>query len=70
MEVMDVFGCCAILHNLLIDINEDIPIEWLRDIDNGHYWTSDYDGNDETDNIDNDRRQLVFDSYINDYYLN
>ncbi len=70
MEVMDVFGCCAILHNLLIDINEEIPIEWLRDIDNGHYWTNDYDGNDETNNINNDRRQLVFDSYINDYYLN
>ena len=40
---MDHFECAAVLHNLLLGYNNDIPAEWLKEIDNGHFWMNNYD---------------------------
>ena len=70
MKVMETFGSCAVLHNLLLQVNEPIPQEWYEEIDAGHYWTSDYDGSDNGNDIESDRRDLIYYAYINDYYIN
>lgn len=70
-EIMDLFECCCILHNIFIDYDDDVPQEWIDDIDANHYWTSDDDesivlnGSIEQFN----RREAVFNAFINDYYI-
>ena len=34
-RILRVIDCCVILHNLLIDCNDEIPEEWLEDEDDG-----------------------------------
>ena len=70
MHMMDIFGCCCILHNLLLEVGEEIPIEWLREVDSGHYWTSDYDASEVGHDLESDRRDEVFKAYLEDYYVN
>jgi hypothetical protein len=71
-EIMDIFKCCCILHNVFLNNHNDIPSEWYDDIDIGHYWTSDVDdcmiaNGGQIDMYD--RREAVFRSYIEDYYI-
>ncbi len=59
--------CAAILHNILIDVGDEIPAEYLEDIDSGHYWTSEGDGEDESNThscIEHDRRTAVFNAIL------
>ena len=70
-EIMDIFECSCILHNIFIEYYDDVPDEWYEDIDTNHYWISDDDDylviNGEIDNFD--RREAVFRAFINDYYI-
>jgi hypothetical protein len=68
-EIMDIFECCSILHNIFLDTNDPIPDEWYQEIDLGHYWTSDTDGSNTMELDEYDRREAVFHSLINDYYM-
>ena len=69
-EIMDLFECCCILHNISLEYDDDVPQEWIDDIDSNHYWTSDDDesvivnGSIELFN----RRDAVFNAFINDFY--
>ena len=69
-HMMDIFGCCCIFYNILLEVGEEIPIEWLREVDSGHYWTSDYDASEVGHDVENDRRDEVFKAYLEDYYVN
>lgn len=70
-EIMDIFECCCILHNIFIEYDDDIPAEWYEDIDSNHYWTVDDDDslivNGAIENFD--RREAVYRAFINDYYI-
>ena len=71
-EIMQLFTACTVMHNLLLDANDNIPQEWYDDIDSNHYWTNDYDG--ASPGVDNeealsfDRRESVFAAIIEDYH--
>merc|ERR1712183_54925 len=43
-RILDLIECATILHNLLLDIGDVFPDEWLEELDNGHYWTDNYEG--------------------------
>jgi hypothetical protein len=72
-ELIDIITSCIILHNLMINYNEpDIPQEWydkMRDeIDWSCYNKEDID----IPNVDQeevDRRQFVFNSIVNNYFI-
>ena len=68
-EILQLLECSCILHNIFLQHEDDIPPEWYEDIDNGHYWTSDADGNTVGDMERGDRREAVFRAFINDYYI-
>ena len=70
-EIVDLIGACMILHNLLIDYDEeDIPESWYESMSRDIDWSM-YD--EEEDNIaqvtdDNeDRRKYVYTSFCNNY---
>ena len=70
-ELVDLIGACVIMHNLLIDYDEDdIPSSWFENVDDEIDWTM-YDEEEEdiarvTDETE-DRRKYVFNSLINNY---
>ena len=64
-KVMDMFRCCAILHNILLDCNEHIPDEWLETLSAEEYWIEEYDVSDESIREENfDMREGVFDAIL------
>ena len=70
---MDLFACASILHNILLDVNDPNPEDWIKmlELEEKHKWTNDYNGGREvniTGNDDFDRREDVFNSIIEDYY--
>ena len=68
-EIMELLTCCAILYNLMIDVDDSIPNEWYESLDSGHYWIDDTGG--EPIFMNNecaDRRLSVFHALIEDYY--
>jgi hypothetical protein len=69
-EIMEIFETCCVLHNIFIDYDDDVPQEWIDNIDSNHYWTSDEDeSNIQNGSIDQfNRREAVFNAFINDYY--
>jgi hypothetical protein len=72
-ELVDLIGACAVLHNLLIDYDEnDIPSEWYDEIQNSIDWSL-YDEEEESipeiDEEGGDRRETVYHSIINNYYI-
>lgn len=70
-RVMDLFECGAILHNILLDYDDDLPAEWMVELEEGHYWTNDFTGEGDTHENGNenyDRREQVFTSLIEDLY--
>ena len=72
-RVMDLFACASILHNILLDVNDPNPEDWIKmlELEEKHKWTNDYNGGREvniTGNDDFDRREDVFNSIIEDYY--
>jgi hypothetical protein len=72
-ELVNIIGACIVLHNLLINYDEnDIPHEWydeMRDnIDWSLYNEETYEKSKVTDE-DVSRRETVFESIINNYYL-
>ena len=68
---MDTIGACVVLHNLLINYDEDdIPDSWYDEVNEEIYWTM-YDEEEEdiahiTEDKE-DRRKYVFNSVINNY---
>lgn len=75
-EVMQIFTACAVMHNILLEMNDDIPQEWYDDIDSNHYWTNDSEGaalipedRGIHDAVTFDRRHSVFNAIIEDYYI-
>jgi hypothetical protein len=72
-ELVNIVGACMVLHNLLINYDEsDIPHEWydeMRDnIDWSMYNEESYKKSKISDE-DVSRRETVFKSIINNYYL-
>ena len=70
-ELVDLIGSCTVLHNLLINYEEEvIPASWYCDIseeiDWGLYDEEEEDIAEVTDDI-GDRRQYVFNSFVNNY---
>ena len=68
---MDLFECGTILHNLLPDYEDDMPEDWMSDLEEGHYWTNDYSGGGDTDangNENYDRREQIFIALIEDNF--
>ena len=69
-ELVDLIGACVVMHNLLINYDDDIPLSWYEDIDDEIDWTM-YD--EEQEDISpvtceqEDRRKYVFNSLINNY---
>ena len=43
-RVMDLVECGTILHNLLLDFEDNMPKEWMEELEEGHYWTNDNEG--------------------------
>ena len=72
-ELVELIGSCVVLHNLLIDYEEDeIPSNWYEDISDDIDWAL-YDEEEEliadiTDEKE-DRRKYVFNSLINNYLI-
>jgi hypothetical protein len=66
-------GACIILHNLLINYDEnDIPHQWYDEMRDNIDWSLYNEENYEKSNITDDdvsRRETVFESIINNYYL-
>ena len=70
-RVMDLFECATILHNLLLDYEDDIPDTWMVRLAEGHYWTNDDNGGADLDangDEDFDRRENVYKAIIEDLY--
>jgi hypothetical protein len=72
-ELIDIIGACIVLHNLLINYNEnDIPHEWYNEMRDNIDWSlynkDTYEKSKVTDE-DVSRRETVFKSIINNYYL-
>jgi hypothetical protein len=70
-ELVDLIGACIVMHNLLINYDDDtIPQEWYDEVSNNIDWTL-YDEEEEgTTNINDevaDRRDVVFKSIINNF---
>ena len=70
-ELVELTGACIVMHNLLIDYEEDdIPSSWYDEVQNDIDWSL-YD-EEEEDIADvredgTDRRQYVFNSLVNNY---
>ena len=70
-ELVDLIGACVIMHNLLINYDEDdIPLKWFENLDDEIDWSM-YDEEEEdiaqvTEEIE-DRRKYVFNSLVNNY---
>ena len=71
-EIMDLFECGAIIHNLCLKFDDEFPEEWYEEnADSDHYWTNDYGGGVDLNtngNPDYDRRDAVFEAYVDNYY--
>ena len=64
---MRIFGACAVLHNLLVDVEVDIPEAWYKEVHSGHYWIEDdYPGSMNVE--DKHRRDAVSNAIIEDFY--
>ena len=72
-ELVDLVGACIVLHNMLIDYDEDdIPSSWYHNINDDIDWAL-YDEEEEeigqvTEDVC-DRRKYVFNSIINNYLI-
>jgi hypothetical protein len=69
-QLVDLIGACAVLHNLLINYEDDIPASWYASINEEIDWGL-YDEEQEdiarvTDDKE-DRRKYVYNSMINNY---
>jgi hypothetical protein len=72
-EIVDLIGACAVLHNLLINYQEDdIPHEWYCEMNDNIDWTM-YDEDEEyVDPVhteESDRRDNVFKSIVSNYLI-
>jgi len=68
-RIMDLFKCATILHNLLLNYEDDIPDAWMEKLTEGHYWTNDDNGGSDLDadeDGDLDRRENVYRAIIED----
>ena len=55
------------MHNILVDVGDEIPAEYYDEIDAEHYWTSEYDGGADVHSNgdpDFDRRDEVFNAIL------
>jgi hypothetical protein len=72
-ELVDMVGACIILHNLLINYDENhIPHEWYDEVRDNIDWSLYNEENYEKSNItdqDVSRRKTVFESIIDNNYL-
>ena len=69
-ELVDLIGACIVLHNLLIDYEEDdVPTSWYdcveEEVDWGLYDEEEEDIVEVTYEDATDRRQYVFNSIVN-----
>jgi hypothetical protein len=71
-ELVDLIGACIVIHNLLINYNEDeIPKEWYEQIKEDIDWTE-YDEAEDTISQQykesGNRRDTVYESFIRNYF--
>jgi hypothetical protein len=72
-EIVDIIGACIILHNLLINYDEDdIPHEWYCTMSDNIDWTL-YDEEEEdicpVETVEADRREYIFRSVCSNYFV-
>jgi hypothetical protein len=72
-QLVDLLGACAVMHNLLINYDHDtIPKEWYDEIEDRIDWTE-YDemeeGIEAVEAEEANRRNMVYNSIMNNYYL-
>jgi len=72
-EAMGLFESLCILHNILIEFNDEIPETWYEDLDSDHYWTEEdcpvvtnCFNNNVVENAD--RRESVFRAFMENYF--
>ena len=66
-RLLQLVDCADILHNILLDVGDEVPDEYLQDIDSGHYWMSEDDGEEDSNTnkgIEYDRRNAAFDTIL------
>jgi hypothetical protein len=71
-EIVDIIGACAVLHNLLINYDEDpIPHDWYCEMADNIDWTE-YDEEEEeiaqVELDEADRRSFVFNSIVHNFF--
>jgi hypothetical protein len=72
-ELVDIIGACIVLHNLLINYDEnDIPKEWYDEMNDNIDWSMYDEERFERSNVADEevsRRETVFQSIINNYCI-
>jgi len=66
-RLLQLVDCPAILHNILLDVGDEVSDEYLQDIDSGHYWMSEDDAGEALNtngSPDFDRRNAVFNAIL------
>ena len=72
-ELVELIGSCMVMHNLLIDYNEnEIPASWYEDMEINIDWTmydEEEDDVEEVTETNTDRRHYVYNSLVNNYLV-
>jgi hypothetical protein len=72
-ELVDLIGACIVIHNLLINYEEDdIPAEWYSQMEEEIDWSLFDEEDHHIANVDQEganRRTVIFDLIINNYFI-
>jgi hypothetical protein len=72
-EVVDIVGACMVIHNLLINYEDDeIPKEWYWELEDEIDWTLYDEEEQEIEDVaavDANRRDKVFNSIVNNFFI-
>jgi hypothetical protein len=72
-ELVDLIGSCIVIHNLLINYDEDeIPKEWYEKMQDRIDWSLFDEDQQNISNVEEEganRRQIVYESIINNYFI-
>ena len=73
-QVLQLFSCAAIFHNMLLEAGESVSSEWLemKEMEQQYEWTPAFtcdDHNGTNNNVNMNRRQQAFDALVEDNYI-
>jgi hypothetical protein len=69
-ELVELIGACIVMHNLLINYDDQVPAEWYDELSKKIDWSlydEDQQPQPRVEDIDGNRREQVFHSIINNY---